>query len=88
MCVGYVLWLVVIIVLERLRSSNNQHQSVPGIGTDEPQFPPPGDTGFCSRPHLHFAVYQTIDGEARRTIPVEFETQPGKVEPLKPGRSY
>jgi murein DD-endopeptidase MepM/ murein hydrolase activator NlpD len=47
-----------------------------------------GNTGYSSRPHLHFAVFQTIDGLTRRTIPVQFRTQAGKTETLKEGYDY
>ncbi len=47
-----------------------------------------GSTGFSSGPHLHFAVFETIDGQTRRTFPLHFETKPGKVQSLKEGRSY
>lgn len=47
-----------------------------------------GDTGFQSRPHLHFAVFQTVDGQIRRTVPVRFKTQTGEVEFLKEGLTY
>jgi len=47
-----------------------------------------GNTGFTSRPHLHFAVFQTVDGQTRRTIPVRFKTQTGEIESLKEGLTY
>jgi hypothetical protein len=31
-----------------------------------------GNTGYTSRPHLHFSVFHTIDGTLRRTLPVSF----------------
>ena len=31
-----------------------------------------GNTGFSSGPHLHFAVFNTIDGKTRATIPITF----------------
>ena len=47
-----------------------------------------GSTGFSSEPHLHFAVFQTVDGQTRRTFPIWFETKPGKVESLKENKDY
>lgn len=47
-----------------------------------------GDTGFQSNPHLHFAVFQTVDGQNRKTIPTQFKTQTGEVEFLKEGQKY
>lgn len=47
-----------------------------------------GDTGFRSSAHLHFSVFQTIDGGTRNSISVQFETRPGKVEFLKQGEWY
>jgi murein DD-endopeptidase MepM/ murein hydrolase activator NlpD len=35
-----------------------------------------GHTGFSSEPHLHFAVFHTLDGETRRTLPIQFEGEP------------
>lgn len=32
-----------------------------------------GNTGYTSRPHLHFSVFHTLDGTSRMTIPVTFE---------------
>lgn len=46
-----------------------------------------GSTGFSSRPHLHFSVFQTIDGESRRTIPIQFKTADGQIETLKDGEN-
>lgn len=47
-----------------------------------------GNTGFSSRPHLHFSVFQTIDGMTRRTFPIQFKTADGKVETLVEGKEY
>jgi len=47
-----------------------------------------GDTGFRLSPHLHFVVFQNIDGQSRRSMPVVFETRTGEVESLKQGRVY
>ncbi len=35
-----------------------------------------GNTGYTSRPHLHFSVFHTIDGTLRRTLPVTFAQEP------------
>lgn len=46
-----------------------------------------GDTGYTSEPHLHFAVFNTISGRERRTIPIEFALPSGRrVTPVE-GRS-
>jgi murein DD-endopeptidase MepM/ murein hydrolase activator NlpD len=47
-----------------------------------------GDTGFRSSAHLHFSVFQTIDGGTRNSISVQFETRPGEMESLKQGKRY
>ncbi|OGV61821.1 MAG: hypothetical protein A2283_06310 [Lentisphaerae bacterium RIFOXYA12_FULL_48_11] len=47
-----------------------------------------GNTGYSSKPHLHFAVFQTIDGQTRRTIPIRFKTKTGKVETLREDKKY
>lgn len=47
-----------------------------------------GNTGFSSRPHLHFSVFQTIDGKTRRTFPIQFKTSGGKVETLVEAKEY
>lgn len=47
-----------------------------------------GDTGFRSGPHLHFAVFQTVDGQTRRSLPVRFKTVNGEVESLKENQTY
>ncbi|MDD4872081.1 MAG: M23 family metallopeptidase [Kiritimatiellae bacterium] len=47
-----------------------------------------GNTGYSSRPHLHFSVFQTVDGQTRRTIPIKFKTQAGKIETLKEDQKY
>lgn len=47
-----------------------------------------GATGYTSGPHLHFAVFNTVTGKERRTIPIEFELASGKHVALQEGRSY
>ncbi|MCC7374367.1 MAG: M23 family metallopeptidase [Verrucomicrobiales bacterium] len=34
-----------------------------------------GNTGYTQGPHLHFAVFRTIDGQRRETIPMRFRTR-------------
>jgi len=46
-----------------------------------------GNTGLSSTPHLHFAVYYTIDGLTKKTIPIQFATKTGNVT-LKAGDRY
>jgi murein DD-endopeptidase MepM/ murein hydrolase activator NlpD len=47
-----------------------------------------GNTGFSSGPHLHFAVFRTIDGNARETLPVQFRLADGSAGTLEQGRDY
>jgi murein DD-endopeptidase MepM/ murein hydrolase activator NlpD len=47
-----------------------------------------GNTGRSTAAHLHFAVFCTIDGSSRRTIPVQFVTKSGEVERLREGEMY
>lgn len=35
-----------------------------------------GNTGYTSRPHLHFSVFHTLDGNQRVTVPVSFGDAP------------
>ena len=46
-----------------------------------------GNTGFSRGPHLHFAVFVTIDGNTRATIPVHFQTPQGDLL-LEEGKDY
>jgi len=47
-----------------------------------------GNTGYTSEPHLHFAVFNTISGAVRKTIPIEFATASGKHFTPQEGKSY
>lgn len=37
-----------------------------------------GDTGYLTEPRLHFAVFYTVDGYTRRTLPAAFQKTGGK----------
>ena len=47
-----------------------------------------GNTGYTSEPHLHFAVFNTLSGIVRKTIPIEFALSSGKRVTPQEGRSY
>jgi murein DD-endopeptidase MepM/ murein hydrolase activator NlpD len=47
-----------------------------------------GKTGFASAPHLHFAVFQTIDGKKKLSLPFRLKTDRGVFTELIRGRSY
>lgn len=47
-----------------------------------------GNTGYSTFPHLHFAVFRTIDGQKRETLPVPFQTESGQPIALAEGRTY
>jgi len=47
-----------------------------------------GGTGYSSGPHLHLCVFQNIDAQTRRSIPLQFRTKNGAVETLKKGQAY
>jgi murein DD-endopeptidase MepM/ murein hydrolase activator NlpD len=47
-----------------------------------------GKTGFASAPHLHFAVFQTIDGKKKLSLPFRLKTDRGVFTELVRGRSY
>lgn len=46
-----------------------------------------GSTGHSSQPHLHFMVFNTLDGTTRVAIPIRFQTDKGVVVPEE-GASY
>ena len=47
-----------------------------------------GNTGYSTRPHLHFGVYSAVDGAHRQSHRITFVTREGRVtDPLR-GRSY
>ena len=46
------------------------------------------NSGYSTAPHLHFALFCNIDGRTRRTIPVKFRLQDGRVARLEQGESY
>jgi murein DD-endopeptidase MepM/ murein hydrolase activator NlpD len=47
-----------------------------------------GNTGYSTTPHLHFAVFNNIDGKRRETIPVKFKTPAGSAVELQEGQEY
>jgi murein DD-endopeptidase MepM/ murein hydrolase activator NlpD len=47
-----------------------------------------GNTGYSSRPHLHFGVFSNLDATNRITIPVQFTTKSGTIESLRQGHTY
>jgi len=47
-----------------------------------------GATGYAAGPHLHFAVFENIDGNHRITLPVHYRTPQGVLAELKEGASY
>ncbi|MEN3368032.1 MAG: hypothetical protein V7609_175 [Verrucomicrobiota bacterium] len=47
-----------------------------------------GKTGFASAPHLHFAVFQTIDGKKKLSLPFRLKTDRGVFTELIRGKSY
>ena len=47
-----------------------------------------GATGHAAGPHLHFAVFQTIDGKTRLTLPIRFKTDKGIVDEVQAGQTY
>jgi murein DD-endopeptidase MepM/ murein hydrolase activator NlpD len=47
-----------------------------------------GLTGFTSAPHLHFSVFQTIDGKTKLTLPFRLKTDHGTFTEFIRGRAY
>lgn len=47
-----------------------------------------GNTGYSTLPHLHFAVFRTIDGQRRETLPVKFQDRRGRPLTLREGQLY
>jgi murein DD-endopeptidase MepM/ murein hydrolase activator NlpD len=47
-----------------------------------------GKTGFTSAPHLHFSVFQTVDGKTKLSLPFRLKTDHGTFTEFIRGRSY
>ena len=47
-----------------------------------------GQTGFASKPHLHFDVFQAIDGKKKLSLPFRLKTDHGTFTEFIRGRSY
>ncbi|MBN1359796.1 MAG: M23 family metallopeptidase [Sedimentisphaerales bacterium] len=47
-----------------------------------------GNTGYSSRPHLHFAVHSAVDGRRLKSHRVTFTTRQGTIDEPLPGRIY
>jgi len=47
-----------------------------------------GKTGFASKPHLHFMVFQAIDGKKMLSLPFRLKTDHGTFTEFIRGRSY
>ena len=47
-----------------------------------------GQTGFASAPHLHFSVFQAIDGKKKLTLPFRLTTDHGTFTEFIRGRAY
>jgi murein DD-endopeptidase MepM/ murein hydrolase activator NlpD len=47
-----------------------------------------GRTGFTSAPHLHFSVFQTVDGKTKLTLPFRLKTDHGTFTEFIRGQSY
>lgn len=47
-----------------------------------------GQTGFASAPHLHFSVFQAIDGKKKLTLPFRLKTNRGVFTEFIRGRAY
>jgi murein DD-endopeptidase MepM/ murein hydrolase activator NlpD len=47
-----------------------------------------GKTGFTSAPHLHFSVFQTVDGKTKLSLPFRLKTNHGTFTEFIRGQSY
>ena len=47
-----------------------------------------GQTGFASQPHLHFDVFQAIDGKKKLSLPFRLKTKDGVFTEFIRGQSY
>jgi murein DD-endopeptidase MepM/ murein hydrolase activator NlpD len=47
-----------------------------------------GQTGFASKPHLHFDVFQAIDGKRKISLPFRLKTKEGVFTEFVRGRTY
>jgi len=47
-----------------------------------------GNTGFSSRPHLHFWVFKAVDGYLRQSFPIVFSAREGTGITLEQGQTY
>lgn len=47
-----------------------------------------GQTGFASKPHLHFDVFQAIDGKKKLSLPFRLKTDHGTFTEFVRGQSY
>ena len=47
-----------------------------------------GQTGFASKPHLHFDVFQAVDGKKKLSLPFRLKTDHGTFTEFIRGRSY
>jgi len=47
-----------------------------------------GRTGFTSSPHLHFSVFQTVDGKTKLSLPFRLKTDHGTFTEFIRGQSY
>ena len=47
-----------------------------------------GQTGFASKPHLHFDVFQAIDGKRKQSLPFRLKTNHGTFTDFIRGQAY
>lgn len=47
-----------------------------------------GQTGFASKPHLHFDVFQAVDGKKKLSLPFRLKTKDGVFTEFIRGQSY